>query len=218
MTTLMIDEQLLTIPANIRNLRDFRRWSRTEHFPEKRRVDFIAGHVELEMAPPNFDTHNLLVMEITRVVGNIVVEAELGQLGSETARVVNPAADLSAGPDLTFISWERLESGEVRIENGAEIVGAPDLVVEVVSPSSVAKDTKRLPVAYFAAGVKEFWLVDAQQDELRFTIHRRGRKAFEPVDADKAGFVPSAVLKRSFKLVRKPAPVKQSVVYRLEQK
>ena len=44
-----------------------------------------------------------------------------------------------------------------------EIEGPPDLIVEIVSDSSVCKDTKRLPAAYFAAGVPEFWLVDARR-------------------------------------------------------
>ncbi len=55
-----------------------------------------------------------------------------------------------------------------------EIEGPPDLIVEIVSKSSEKKDTLRLPAAYFAAGVPEFWLVDARHKPLYFQIHHRG--------------------------------------------
>ena len=45
-------------------------------------------------------------------------------------------------------------------------------MIEIVSDSSVAKDTRRLPAAYHKAGVGEFWLVDARGPETSFTIHR----------------------------------------------
>jgi Uma2 family endonuclease len=41
-----------------------------------------------------------------------------------------------------------------------DVEGPPDLIVEIVSDTSVAKDTRRLPEAYFRAGVAEFWLAD----------------------------------------------------------
>ena len=50
--------------------------------------------------------------------------------------------------------------------------GTPDLIVEIVSDSSVRKDTLRLPAAYHAAGVREFWLVDARKAEVQFQILR----------------------------------------------
>ena len=45
-------------------------------------------------------------------------------------------------------------------------------MVEIVSDASVKKDTERLPAAYHAAGIREFWLIDARGVEVRFTIHR----------------------------------------------
>jgi hypothetical protein len=44
-----------------------------------------------------------------------------------------------------------------------EVEGAADLVVEILSDSSVGKDTRRLPEAYAKAGVGELWLVDARR-------------------------------------------------------
>jgi len=45
------------------------------------------------------------------------------------------------------------------------------MVVELVGDASVGKDRRRLPPAYFAAGVTEFWLIDARGPELEFVIH-----------------------------------------------
>ena len=54
-----------------------------------------------------------------------------------------------------------------------EIVGTPDLVLEIVSDSSARKDLVRLKQAYFRAGVSEYWPVDARGSEVRFQILRR---------------------------------------------
>jgi Uma2 family endonuclease len=51
-----------------------------------------------------------------------------------------------------------------------EILGSPDLVVEIVSDSSVRKDTTLLRDAYWKAGVREYWLFDARGAEIRFDI------------------------------------------------
>ena len=49
----------------------------------------------------------------------------------------------------------------------------PDLVVEIVSDSSVTKDTQRLPLSYWQAGVTEYWLVDVGGERLSFQIYSR---------------------------------------------
>src|SRR5205823_3748225 len=51
-----------------------------------------------------------------------------------------------------------------------ELQGVPDLVVEVVSPSSVTKDNDVLPKAYWESGIPEYWIVDARQEPLHFAI------------------------------------------------
>ena len=74
------------------------------------------------------------------------------------------------------------------------------MVVEIVDDNSVTKDTRRLPSAYFQAGVREFWLADARGEKPIFIIHRPGENGFEPVAADADGFQPSAVLGCRYRL------------------
>jgi Uma2 family endonuclease len=107
-----------------------------------------------------------------------------------------------------FISWESLDTRRVRIvgrpDEAVEVEGSPDLVLEVVSRSSVRKDTLTMPEACFAAGVREYWLVDARSGEIDFRIMRRGARGYRAVP-DKGGWKRSSVLGRDFRLVSRPA-------------
>ncbi len=76
------------------------------------------------------------------------------------------------------------------------------MIVEIVSDSSEKKDTQRLPAAYFAAGVPEFWLVDARREPLFFQIHHRGGDRFFAAPSDASEFQRLAVLGKSFRLER----------------
>ena len=66
--------------------------------------------------------------------------------------------DKIVAPDLLFIAKERLSIAEE-----LSVQGAPDLVVEVLSPSTAKYDRKKKSQLYFKNGVKELWLVDPDQ-------------------------------------------------------
>jgi len=179
--TLVLEEQL-EVPMDLRGLADFRRWATSDAFPERGRIDYIAGRIEVDMSPEDLHTHGILKTELIRVLAQQNKAAGLGELYSDRARISSPEADLSVEPDVVFISEASLDSGRIRLvpkAGGApdryiELEGPPDLVVEIVSDSSVGKDTRRLPNAYYQAGVPEFWLIDARVGELFFRIHQRG--------------------------------------------
>jgi Uma2 family endonuclease len=99
-----------------------------------------------------------------------------------------------------------------------ELQGAPDLVVEIVSESSVTKDTQRLPYAYWRAGIPEFWLADARGSELVFRIHRPGPAGYEPAASDAEGFQYSATFNTSFRLSRHRHPRTGHWAYDLQRK
>src|SRR5205823_6808609 len=96
------------------------------------------------------------------------------------------AADLSAVPDGSYISYRALRSGRVRLVAGREggytaVDGAPELVIEVVSDSSEDKDNEWQMRAYLDAGVKEYWVIDARTEPVRFDIYKAGARAFAVV-------------------------------------
>ena len=117
-------------------------------------------------------------------------------------------------PDVVVVLWESLNAGRVRNVPSTpprpgryvELEGAPDLVVEVVSNSSVGKDRKRLPALYARAGVPELWLVDARGDTPAFEIRSLKAGGYQQVAADGPppdGWTSSPVLGCRFRLQRR---------------
>lgn len=206
-TTIRIEEQI-EIPLSIRCLADFRRWATSQGYPERGRIDYLAGSIEVEMSPEDFFCHGTLKGEIYARLHDRVKRLGLGHVVSDRTRVSCPAADLSVEPDIVFLSHDSLGTGQVQLVPKAgegpgryiEVEGPPDLVVEVVSDASVIKDTRRLPELYFRAGVLEYWLADARGAELLFRIHRRGPSAFEAVVPDAEGFQASSLFSCAFRL------------------
>lgn len=208
LATGVVFEELVEVPLAVRSLDDFRRWALSDDFPESGRIDFIDGKIEVDMAPEDLFCHGTLKSEIAGVLYQRIKCDKLGHLFIDKGRVSSPKAGLSAEPDIVFLSHEAIRSGRVNLIPKAggrpgryvEIEGAPDLVVEIVSDGSVTKDTKRLPAAYFRAGVREFWLADARGESPIFIIHHPGENFFEPVVPDADGFQHSAVLGAGYKL------------------
>ncbi len=91
-------------------------------------------------------------------------------------------------PDLIFISRERL--GIVR----ERIFGPPDLVVEIVSPSSYGRDRYEKFVLYERYGVKEYWIVLPREKVIEIWCLKDGRYVLHSVAAG-SGEVESCVLK-----------------------
>ncbi len=210
MASSVIVEEQVEIPY-FGSLAEFRAWALSDDFPERGRIDYIGGRIEVDMSPENVFFHGSVKTEVVRVLGNIVQSAGDGYLFTDRMRISAPAAELSAEPDIVFLSDETLDSGRVRLVPSAggepdsyvELEGAPDVVVEIVSDSSVAKDTKRLPISYWRAGIAEYWVIDVRGERMFFRIHTRRTDSYEPVLTDAEGFQRSAVFALSFRLGRR---------------
>lgn len=197
----------IAIPPGINSLDDFRRWARSDEFPETGRIDYIRGTIEVDSMAERRWSHSAVKLAVLRRLTERVLDYDIGEIHADQMRVSSPAADLSSEPDVLILLHETIESGGVEFVPSAdgsddvEVVGGPDVVIEFVSPNSVNKDTRHLPAAYFDAGVKEFWLIDARS-ELVFTLFRRGESGFVETPADADGFVESAVLGHRYRLDR----------------
>ena len=75
-------------------------------------------------------------------------------------------------------------------------------LLEVVSDSSEEKDLITLRQAYWDAGIREYWLVDARDDKLEFDILYHASKGFA-TRRKKAGWVHSDVFGKSFRLTQR---------------
>jgi Uma2 family endonuclease len=206
--TSVIFEEQIEVPLALGSLDDFRRWAISDAFPETGRIDFIGGRIEVDMSPEDIYCHGTLKSELAGLLQRRVKREKLGLFLIDATRISSPKAELSCEPDILYISHESFDSGRARrvpkatgqLGRYVEIEGAADLVVEIVSDTSVAKDTRRLPAAYFQAGVREFWLADARDEKPVFIIHHRGPNGFEPVAIDGEGFQPSAVFGCRYRL------------------
>lgn len=199
----------LEVPLGVQSFEAFRAWTLSDDFPDSGRIDYVKGRIHVDMSPEKFFSHSKLKVAFIRTLGDRVDYDDIGHFVADRSRIVHEGAELSAEPEFAFISHEALSSNRVTLtesrsdpDDYIEIVGSPDLVGEVVSDSSVKKDTRDLFEAYYAAGIREYWLADARRSRLDFTIYRRGQQGYEATSADADGFIRSDVLGRSYRLTR----------------
>lgn len=174
--TLSIEDRI-HVPERVFDLDGYRTWIKSADCPEDVRTTYIRGEVLIEMSPEVLERHNKVKTAVTAAIAWFVQDRDLGEVYSDRTLLTHEAAGLSAEPDLTFVSWSSFDDGRVRLVEQAgtprdyvELAGSPDLVVEIVSDSSVRKDTVLLREAYARADVREYWLIDARGPNLAFDI------------------------------------------------
>jgi Uma2 family endonuclease len=118
---------------------------------DRYRYEIIFG--ELVVSPSASPSHAQIVARLSLAFGNANDKRNLGEVWTSPVDVELPLNNVVV-PDLIFISHET-----IRIAKN-HVVVAPELAIEVVSPSSRRRDyiTKRL--LYENAGIKEYWIVD----------------------------------------------------------
>lgn len=205
MHTVIFDEPgKLSIPSWVTDLDSFRRWYDSDDFPEEGRIWFFRDGVWADMSKEQLFWHNQVKTEITVVLGRLVKQTKTGRFFCDGARITNLPAEISGVPDGTYVSFDSLRAGRAKYVEGkdggyTELEGAPDLVIEVVSPSSEDKDTEWTQKAYWEAGISEYWLIDARKPPLKFDIFRHTARGNTPTRKS-GGWSKSPVLERSFRL------------------
>lgn len=112
----------------------------------------------------------------------------------------------SCQPDGAFFFLETLRSGKIRLQPGKkegflELVGTPEMTLEIVSTSSIDKDYDDLKELYWRAGIQEYWLVDVRGDRLVFDIFRHGTNGYVAT-RKQSGWLKSTVFGKTFRLTR----------------
>jgi Uma2 family endonuclease len=198
--------RLPRIPAEAHTLPGFLAWIESDGFPEKVRTTFIDGEVILEMPKEEIQTHASPKGEIFWVLSKLNREIDFGNIYTDGVLIVNEEANVSNNPDGVALLWESLDSGRVKFVSGKAgemyIQGSPDWVMEIISKSSVGKDTRKLRAAYQRAKIPEYWLIDCRGDEIKFHIlyWRKSGYVAAPI---KDGWQHSKVFGFSFRLLRK---------------
>jgi Uma2 family endonuclease len=206
-TTLVVERDSVSIPAWVDDLESFRRWARSDEFPEAGRICFLDGEVWVDMSKEQAFWHNQVKGEFTLVLYGLVKKLRLGRYVTDGMRLSNELANFSSVPDGLFASTETFRNSQLRLVEGVEedyveLQGTPDLVLEIVSTGSVEKDTKRLRDLYWRAGIPEYWIVDVRGERLSFEILRHTAKGYVAT-RNVGGWLKSSVFGKSFRLTRR---------------
>jgi Uma2 family endonuclease len=157
------------------------------------------------MSPEELIRHNQLKGEFSYAITGLLKSQRLGKFFHDRTLLSHARAELSTEPDGVFVSWDSFNKKRVRLVKGTEgyveLVGTPDMVLEVVSRTSVRKDSIVLRHRYWLARVPEYWLVDPRGDTPRFEILRRRSSGYAGIPK-RAGWQASAVFGKSFKLTQ----------------
>ena len=189
----------------------FRAWAASEKYPERGKVTYFDGRLLLDMSPEYFDRHVSIKRELTFIIESIVRAGDLGEVYPDGSWLTQSQAKVSNEPDVMFAYWDTLSSGKLTLipskkkspdDDGIELRGTPDWVCEIVSDSSVEKDTVVLREAYFRAGIPEYWLLDARGDEIDFKLLVAEAEGYGEAPATADGWRRSPVFDREFHISR----------------
>jgi len=125
-------------------------------FEEQELKEFIFELINGEILARNYPTasHQRILFELTLLIGSHVKSNQLGRiLFAPFGVVLDGFSDVQ--PDLMFISTAKQD---IIQEEG--IFGVPDLLVEIISPSSIKIDRGKKFKLYERMGVAEYWIID----------------------------------------------------------
>lgn len=140
---------------------------------KRRRYETIDG-VPVLMAPSASVAHNTVGTNLVRILGNY--------LHGKRCRLFMDGVDVhfdeknTLVPDLTIVC----DRNKIKA-NG--IHGTPDLVVEVLSPSTAKRDRMQKKAIYERFGVKEYWLINPVEKSIEVYLLRDGKLDLDNVYA-----------------------------------
>ena len=134
---------------------------------DPRRFELLDG--ELVMAPVPSVWHQNIAGNLYAYLRQVVRKHNLGRVFFAPIDVVLSETDV-VQPDLLFVA--RGHEDRIREEG---IFGAPDLVVEILSPATESRDRGYKRTLYARHGVREYWIVDPQARRVEvYTLTSQG--------------------------------------------
>ena len=133
------------------------------------RYEVIKG-VVYGVHPPT-PRHQAISRTLMYCLQSFTESYALGEVYYAPVHVLLPCPESLVQPDLLFISKTRLDI----VHPGEGIYGAPDLIIEVLSPSDWRKDREEKFALYAETGVREYWMVDPKRSHIEVYILRDGQ-------------------------------------------
>ena len=128
------------------------------------RYELVDGEV-IELSPVN-DEHSGISINIGTALNNYSRQIGFGQAGVEAGYILLSGPDTVRGPDVSF----RLVPRNARRQRSGFLPGAPDIAVEVFSPSNTHAEMNRKVAEYLAAESQRVWIAYASTRSV--AVHR----------------------------------------------
>ena len=130
--------------------------------PDGKRAELIDGKIYY-MAPPS-RKHQRLTVELSTIINNYI-KSNHGSCEVDIA----PVAVFLNADDKNYVEPDISVICDPNKLNDKGCVGAPDWIIEIVSPGSRHMDYFTKLFKYRTAGVREYWIVDSDKD--RVTVY-----------------------------------------------
>jgi Uma2 family endonuclease len=154
--------------------------------PDDVHAEWVEGEVVL-MTPVS-RKHQELVGFLLNVIGVLVNARKLGKVFFEPFQMKTGRELPGRAPDILFLSNQNL--GRLKDQY---LDGPADLVIEIVSPGSRARDRKQKFKEYQAGEVREYWILDPERKSAEFyQLDKAGK--FQSLVASKKGIIQSLVV------------------------
>ena len=189
MTTTETETLATTTPASQPSTpvrMSYEEWLSWEHTSSV--TEWVDG--EVIIVPPPSIIHQRIVGLLSTLLSIFVQIHQLGLvLASPVGMRIIPGGN-ARKPDLLFLATEHHDQLSER-----ELHGPADLIVEVVSEESIARDRADKFYEYQAGGVREYWIIDPRAGKQRvdlYVLDAQGR--YQPVPPTAEGTYHSSVL------------------------
>ena len=143
------------------------------------RCELIAGIPHMMSSPS--EAHQAISFELTRQLGNFLMGKPCKAFAApfDVRLNANDADDTVVQPDILVVC-------DMSKLDGKACAGAPDLVIEILSPSSARLDKVIKYRLYQNAGVREYWIVDVETKTVQVCVLKNGEyfmKAYTDIDS-----------------------------------
>src|SRR6266568_6574316 len=145
-----------------------KRWTYEEYYKldDDQRYEIIGGNLLMAPAPDTW--HQDWSRKLFRLIDRFVTKNNRGEVFYAPIDIVFDEEN-TVQPDIVFIATPNLQIIQRRA-----IFGVPDLLVELVSPSSVRRDRYDKKQLYARFGVKEYWIGDPANKALEILTLKSG--------------------------------------------